>query len=110
MAGKMAKQRKAEKDVEWDFISFPVLFAFALGAFLSVLLYPFGMIVFIVSLFGVSFGVAHMISHWYRKRALDKRRERDEEAERERRALAARSANARQAEAASIRRRRRRGT
>jgi hypothetical protein len=110
MAGAMAKRRKdGGKQVEWDFFSFPVLFAFALGAFISSLLYPFGQLVFIFSLFGVSFGIAHIISHWFRRRALDKQRARDEEAERERRALAARNLNARQAEAASVRRRRRRG-
>ncbi len=48
------------------------------------------------------------ISHWLRRRTIDRRREREEEEERERRALAARAAAAREGEAASGRRRRRR--
>jgi hypothetical protein len=105
----MAKRRKDPKEnIEWNFVSFPVFFAFFLGAFLAVLLYPFGLVVFVISLFGVSFGVAHMISHWFHRRSLDKRRQRDEEDERERRALAARALNAREGEAASVARRRRR--
>jgi hypothetical protein len=105
----MAKRRKDGAEVEWDFFSFPVFFAFALGAFLAVLLYPFGIVIFVLSLFGVSFGIAHIAGHTFRKRSADRRRQREEEDERERRALAARAANLRAGEIASVRRRRRRG-
>ena len=107
----MARRRRPEVrlEKEWDFLSFPVWYAFAAGLFagivlavagLSILLYP--------ALFAFSFGNAHIVSHWFRRRVLDRRRDREEEAERERRALAARSAAALASEAGSARRRRRR--
>jgi hypothetical protein len=95
--------------VEWDFYSFPVLFAIAGSAFVTVLLYQFlAPILFVVSLFGLSFCTAHVISRWMRNRTVGKRLEKAEEEERERRALAARAANAQAGEAMSKRRRRRR--
>ena len=95
--------------VEWDFRTFPVLFAFALGAFISFWFTPFfPEVVFIVSLFSVSFGVAHMISTWFRRRAWAGTRKREDEEERERRAFESRAARARNEEATRPRRRRRR--
>src|SRR5574342_203504 len=107
----MARRRRDQikREIEWDFFSFPVGYAFAAGLFigitlavagLSILLYP--------ALFAFSFGNAHIVSRWFRRRVLDRRREREEEAERERRALAARSAAALAGEAGARRRRRRR--
>ena len=90
----MSRRRRNDEPVEWHFFSFPVAFAFALGMFVAVLLYPLGFLIFIVSLFFTSFGVAHIINHWFRRRSLDRQKRRDEEAERERRALAARTASA----------------
>jgi hypothetical protein len=109
----MAARRKREikqrpADLEWDFFSFPTYFAFALGSLIATLLYPLGLFVFIISLFGTSFGVAHIMSHWWQRRVTQKRRERADEEERERRALAARSAASLDNEAQSRRRRRRR--
>ena len=108
----MAKRRQpqdAKRDIEWDFISFPALFAFCFGVFIAAILAPVVLLpVFYVGLFGVAFCTAHVISHWWRKRGIDRQRERDEEAERERRALAARSAAALQGEAESQQHRRRR--
>ena len=86
------RQTQPPKPVEWNFRSFPVVWAFFLGAFIAVLLSPIGYLVFVVSLFATSFGVAHMIGHFFRTRTLDKEREQTEEQERERRALAAREA------------------
>jgi hypothetical protein len=81
------------------------------GLFLGTLLaYPIGIIIFIVSLFGMSFGVAHIIGHWYRKRITERARQKAEEDEKERRALAARAANAREGAAMSNAQRRRRRT
>jgi hypothetical protein len=101
-------RRQGRRDIEWEFFTFPVAFAFACGALLATLLYPLGFFVFIISLFGVSFGMAHMFTHWWRRRTTDRRIAKEEEAERERRALAARAAAAQAGEAASPRRRRRR--
>lgn len=104
----MSRRRRRDEPVEWNFFSFPVAFAFFLGMFVAVLLYPLGIIILITSLFLTSFGVAHIISHWFRRRTLDRQRERSEAEERERRALAARTAaQAANAEAARPRRRRR---
>lgn len=108
------RQKQPQRPVEWNFLSFPVYFGFAVGAFLSAVLlaifggYAFG-IVFIASLFGVSFGLAHITTHWFHRRTLGRAQERAEEEERERRALAARAAAAREGESHSRRRRRRRG-
>jgi hypothetical protein len=107
----MARRRgqTQKKDVEWDFLSFPVYFGFFIGALVSFFAAAFAPgIVFIVALFGVSFCTAHAISHWFRNRTIDKRLQRAEEDERERRALAAHAANAAEGEAQSPRRRRRR--
>jgi hypothetical protein len=104
------RRRSREKqDIEWNFFSFPCLFTFSLGAFTTVLLFQFlAPILFVVSLFGVSFCMAHIISRAVRNRTVAKHVEKAEEEERERRALAARAANAQAGEAASRRRRRRR--
>jgi hypothetical protein len=93
--------------MEWDFFSFPTYFGFALGALVATLLFPLGLYVFIVALFGTSFCVAHIMSHWWQRRIVAKRKQREEEDERERRALAARSAASLENEAQSRRRRRR---
>ena len=104
----MSRRRRNEEPVEWHFFSFPVGFAFVLGMFVAVLLYSLGPILFIVSLFLTSFGVAHILSHWMRRRTLDRQRTRDEDAERERRALAARAAAERANEETQPRQQRRR--
>jgi hypothetical protein len=104
----MSRRRRHDQPVEWDFFSFPVAFGFALGMFVAVMLYPLGPILFVASLFLVSFGTAHIISRWMKRRTLDRQRERDEETERERRALAARAAAQQANEEAPRRRRRRR--
>jgi len=108
----MARRRRQEqREIEWHFFSFPVAFGFACGALVATLLIGAGlfMIVWIASLFAASFGVAHIFSHWFRRRSTERRRAREEETERERRALAARAAAAaREGEAAAPRRRRRR--
>ena len=103
---RQARQRPA--DLEWDFFSFPTYFAFAVGALVGTLLFPIGLYVFIIALFGTSFGVAHILSHWWQRRITNKRKQREEEEERERRALASRSAASLENEAQSRRRRRRR--
>jgi hypothetical protein len=103
----MSRRRRNDQPVEWDFFSFPVAFAFALGMFAAVMLYPLGPILFIVSLFLTSFGLAHIANRWMRRRTLDRERQRTEEQERERRALAAR-ASVQEAEATAPRPRRRR--
>jgi hypothetical protein len=103
------RRRRNDEPVEWNFFSFPVAFAFVLGMFVAVLLYPLGPLIFIVSLFFTSFGVAHIINRWFRHRSLDRQKQRDEDAERERRALATRTSSAqRVAEEAPPRPRRRR--
>ena len=103
------RMREKRKDIEWDFFSFPVFFAFFFGAFVSVLLVSFiPLPMFVVALFGTSFCMAHAISRWFRNRTIDKRLQRAEEDERERRALAARAANTMNGEAQFQRRRRRR--
>ena len=108
----MARRRRQEqREIEWHFFSFPVAFGFACGALVATLLIGAGlfMIVWVASLFAASFGVAHIFSHWFRRRSTERRRAREEETERERRALAARAAAAaREGEAAAPRRRRRR--
>ncbi len=105
----MSRRGRPQKPLaEWNFRTFPVLFAFALGALLATLLYPVALIVFILSLFGVSFGVAHMLSRWLRERTVRQREAQADEAERERRALATRAAREREAEGAAPERRRRR--
>ena len=103
------RQPEPQRPVEWNFRSFPVAYAFAAGGFVGVLLGLAGFnIFFLVFLFVFSFGNAHIVGQWFRRRTLDKRLERDEEAERERRALAARSAASLENEVSSTARRRRR--
>ena len=59
MAGK--KEPRLAQKVDWHFFSFPVAFAFALGAFTATILaLALWVPLFIVSLFGVSF--------WHRSR------------------------------------------
>ena len=104
------RQKKDKQDIEWDFFSFPCVFAFALGSLTTVLLFAVPGIpplLFVVSLFGVSFCSAHVMSRWFSNRTLGRRVEKAEEEERERRALAARAANTQAGEAARRRRRRR---
>jgi hypothetical protein len=103
------RRLKPKEDVEWNFYSFPCLASLCLGAFTAVLLYQFlAPIIFVVSLFGVSFCLAHMVSRLIRNKTIAKRVQEAEEDEREKRALAARAANAQAGEASSKRRRRRR--
>jgi len=109
----MANRRRAvprrQEPIEWHFFSFPSLASFFFGAFVATLLFPAAPpIVFIVSLFGVSFSVAHIMSHWYRRRTLERRRLREDEQERERRALEARAAAPTEPDGGPARRRRRR--
>jgi hypothetical protein len=104
----VSRRRRSDEPVEWDFFSFPVAFAFVFGMFVSVMLYPLGPFLFIISLFFTSFGVAHIANRWLRRRTLDRQRRRDEDAERERRALAARTAAQRANEESQPRPRRRR--
>ena len=105
----MSRRKRNDEPVEWNFFSFPVAFAFSLGMFLAVLLYPLGFFIFVTSLFFTAFGVAHIISHRFRRRTLDKQRAQDEASERERRAVAARTAAQRtESEAAPRRNNRRR--
>jgi uncharacterized membrane protein len=104
----VSRRRRNDQPIEWNFFSFPVAFGFAVGMFVAVILFPAApAIVFVVSLFFVSFGTAHIISRWMKRRTLDRQRDRDEEAERERRALASRLA-AQQTHEEPKRRRRRR--
>ena len=103
------RRQTPRAEVEWDFFSFPTYFAFALGALIATLLYPLGLFVFIIALFGTSFGVAHIMSHLWQRRVTQKRRQREVEDERERRALLARSTSSLENEAQSRRRRRKRG-
>jgi hypothetical protein len=112
----MAQRRRNEnQEKEWDFFSFAPLFAFTCGAFLATMLLFLsqGLLflpIWVLSMFGASFGLAHIISHQLRKRTLDRRVQAEEEEERERRALAARAAARGEAAApgAVVRRRRRR--
>lgn len=106
------KEPRLAKKVDWHFFSFPVAFGFALGAFSATILAPIRWdALFIISLFGVSFGIAHVLSHLFQNRSIMRRQDRDEEAERERRALAARAAKSAEAPeqpTGSVKRRRRR--
>lgn len=112
----MATRRRPQppsQPADWNFRSFPVAFAFACGAFLAtlVILMTGGALInglWILTLFAVSFGSAHIIGHTLRKRGLDKKLAQAEEDERERRALAARQAASLEGEAASAAARRRR--
>ena len=106
-------RRETARPAEWHFFSFPVYFAFAAGAFLATMLTftPLAFPIWVLSMFGTSFGLAHIVSHAVRRRTTDRARQREEEDERERRALAARSAAAgaaAEARSGAVRRRRRR--
>ncbi len=103
------RRQTPKAEVEWDFFSFPTYFAFAAGGLVATVLFPLAPIVlFVIFLFGTSFGTAHAMSHWWQGRVTNKRRERAEEEERERRALLARSAASLDNEAQSRRHRRKR--
>jgi len=58
----------------WRWRSFPVLFAFVCGAFVMGLLNgvtnPVGAVFFYLVLFGVAFGVAHMVVRWLAERRM----------------------------------------
>ena len=114
----MARQRpRTVSSPEWQFATFPVFFGFMGGAFFVAFLtwltqgIAFN-ILFILSMFGFSFCVAHIATHALRRRATGRARQRAEEDERERRALAARAAATREGDGvtapARTRRRRRR--
>src|SRR3972149_6787922 len=93
----MARRRRQEqREIEWHFFSFPVAFGFACGALVATLLIGAGhfMIVWVASLFAASFGVAHIFSHWFRRRSTERRRAREEETEGERRAPGGRGGGA----------------
>ena len=105
----MSRQQKEPKsEIEWNFYSFPVAFAFFFGAFVAVLLYPLGFFVFFISLFAVSFGTAHILGRWWRRRVITRARTKADENERERRALAARASTSRQNVDSVAKRKRRR--
>ena len=109
------RRTRQQDDKEWDFFSFPPAFGFALGGLIVIFLLTFihPAPVFVAFLFASSFGVAHIVSHWFRRRVTDKKKQRADEDERERRALAARAAASLENEQHSVsqqrRRRRRRG-
>src|SRR3990172_2817951 len=72
----MARRRRQEqREIEWHCFSFPVAFGFACGALVATLLIGAGlfMIVWVASLFAASFGVAHIFSHWFRRRSTERR-------------------------------------
>ncbi len=120
----MANRRRRQPDqadVEWNFISFPTLVGFVAGMTLACLLIAFDYgrllpgvhtLLWYVSLIGISFSLAHVITRHMARRRLNQRRDKAEEDERERRALAARARAAEQAAEGSSpsqpRRRRRR--
>jgi heme exporter protein D len=81
------------RPAEWQFFTFPVAFALAVGLLLGPLLYflTYGFFVW-VALFCVSFGLAHIAGHGWRRIRMTKQALREEEEERERHALAARAA------------------
>jgi hypothetical protein len=107
--------------VEWNFVSFPTFFAFMAGLFIATMLITVEVggyagilqqVIMIVSLFGVSFSLAHTVTHHVNKRRAERSRGKAEEEERERRALAARAAASAEGaveDGARHRRRRRRG-
>lgn len=107
----MSAKRRLAKDkanIEWDFFSFPVLFALSFGLLMGLLLYPMGVLLqplglisFVVALFGTSYCTAHVMSKFVSDRRENKKREKVEEDERERRGLAARAARAEASAAAA---------
>ncbi len=56
----------------WQWRSFPVFFAFVCGAFVMGLLNgatnPVGLVFFYITLFGVAFGAAHIVTRWFAER------------------------------------------
>ncbi len=110
----MSQRRRSRDDIEFNFFSFPPLMTFFVGMFVAVLLYEFiAFPLFILALLGTSWGMAHVLTHAWRRKKQEKRRQRADEDERERRALAARAnaslANEEASPSAARRRRRRRG-
>lgn len=99
----MPKKRRPQErpPIDWDFFSFPVVFAFFVGLLVATIIAPFGGFVlqvqFVIALFGVSFCTAHTLTRLWARRRLEKKRNQAGEEERERRALAARAAAARRA-------------
>jgi len=61
----------------WRWRSFPVFFAFVCGAFVMGLLNgvtnPVGAVFFYLALFGVAFGIAHMVTRWLAERRMRRR-------------------------------------
>jgi membrane associated rhomboid family serine protease len=61
----------------WRWRSFPVFFAFVCGAFvmgtLNGVTNPVGLVSFYLALFGVAFGVAHMVTRWLAERRARRR-------------------------------------
>ncbi len=107
----MARRQGNRQQTGWNFFSFPTLYGVAAGAMLATLL--IGLLndlflVFTLSLFFLSFGTAHLITHTWRQRRLENQIERAEEDERERRIVAARNAAQREANAGQPPQRRRR--
>lgn len=93
-----------------ELFSFPVIFGFALGSFLTITLALFvGPVLFYPSLFMLSWVLASFVRRWVQRRGLRGSAQRAEEEERERRALAARAAAAQTGAGGARRRRRRRG-
>jgi hypothetical protein len=96
----MSRQRRqtgqSRGESDWNFRTFPAYFAFASGTFLASLLvyllpqvwYP----VFILALFGFSFGCVHIFSRTIVRGRRSRAQTRAEEDERERRIYAARAA------------------
>jgi Flp pilus assembly protein TadB len=51
----------------WEWRTFPVFFAFAAGLFIASFVapvFPVNVVVFYVSLAGVAFGLAHILTRW----------------------------------------------
>ena len=106
------RRREIRKEVEWEFLTFPVFFAFLAGVFVTgfltyasggLLFYP----LFLISLLGVSFGLAHTLTHHLARSRAARRREKEDEEERERAALEVRAARDEVAHRIRPRRRRR---
>ena len=104
------RQGAQSGDVIWEFFTFPVYFGAAGAAFLTCLLllfipwYP----LFLISLAGFSFAVAHWVFTGGRKRGIRRKLQRAEEEEIERRVLAERAARDAAGETSRRSRRRRR--
>ena len=112
----MSRQRRqtgqSRGESDWNFKTFPTYFAFASGIFLaSLLVYllpEVWYLVFILALFGFSFGCVHIFTRLVVNKSRSRSLSRAEEDERERRIYAARAAaNAENASPPRKRRRRR---